>query len=106
MIHGYAAHEPAGKLEPFEFDPGALAADEVEITVETCGICHSDLSMLDNEWGFTAYPIVAGHEVAGKVAAVGDSVTRVKVGDWVGTRAAAWPAPSAWAATTTCAPPT
>ncbi len=84
MIRAYAAHEPGARLELFEYDPGSLAADQVEIAVETCGICHSDLSMLDNEWGFSAYPLVAGHEVTGKVAAVGDYVTRVKVGDTVG----------------------
>jgi len=84
MIRAYATHAPGAKLELFEYDPGALAANEVEIKVETCGICHSDLSMVENDWGFTAYPLVPGHEVTGKVAAVGDHVTRVKVGDTVG----------------------
>lgn len=84
MIRAYAAQKAGSALEPFEFDPGALRSDEVEIAVEACGICHSDLSMLDNEWGFTAYPFVPGHEITGKVAAVGDQVTRVKVGDTVG----------------------
>jgi len=84
MIRAYAAHAPGAKLKPIEYDPGALAADQVEIAVQTCGICYSDLSMLDNEWGFTAYPIVPGHEVTGTVAAVGSYVTRVKVGDTVG----------------------
>ncbi|MEZ4387152.1 MAG: NAD(P)-dependent alcohol dehydrogenase [Candidatus Krumholzibacteriia bacterium] len=84
MINAYAAHEPGGKLEPFAYDPGPLAADDVEIDVECCGICHSDLSMLDNEWGFAQYPLVPGHEAAGKVARVGDAVTHLKVGDRVG----------------------
>jgi len=84
MIRAYAAPRAGAKLELFEYDAGPLAADQVEIAVETCGICHSDLSMLDNEWGCTAYPFVPGHEVTGKVAAVGDRVTRVKVGDTVG----------------------
>jgi len=84
MIRAFAASVPGGKLEPFEYDPGSLAADQVEIAVQTCGVCHSDLSMLDNEWGLTAYPFVPGHEITGKVAAVGDAVTRVKVGDTVG----------------------
>ena len=84
MIRAYAAPAAGAKLELFEYDAGPLGAGQVEIAVETCGICHSDLSMLNNEWGFTAYPFVPGHEVTGKVAAVGDRVTRVKVGDTVG----------------------
>ncbi len=84
MIRAFAAQKPGAALELFEYDPGALESDQVEIAVETCGICHSDLSMLDNEWGLTAYPFVPGHEITGKVAAIGDQVTRVKVGDTVG----------------------
>ncbi len=84
MIRAYAAQKPGATLEMFEYDPGALNPDEVEIAVETCGVCHSDLSMLDNDWGMTAYPFVPGHEIIGKVAAIGDQVTRVKVGDTVG----------------------
>lgn len=84
MIKAYAAHEPGGKLVPFSYDPGALGADEVEIDVEHCGICHSDLSMLDNEWGFSRYPLVPGHEVVGKVARVGGAVAHLGVGDRVG----------------------
>ena len=51
-------NETGGKLEPFEYELGFLKPDEVEIDVEYCGICHSDLSMLKNEWGFTRYPVV------------------------------------------------
>ena len=84
MIHAYAAHEPAGKLQPFEYDPGDLAPGQVEIDVLSCGICHSDLSMLENDWEMAAFPLVPGHEVVGKVAAVGDGVINVAVGDTVG----------------------
>jgi uncharacterized zinc-type alcohol dehydrogenase-like protein len=84
MIRAYAAQEPGAELSLIEYDPGPLGGDEVEIAVVTCGICHSDLSMLNNEWNFTAYPFVPGHEIVGTVAAVGDQVTRVKVGDTVG----------------------
>ncbi|HIK14584.1 MAG TPA: NAD(P)-dependent alcohol dehydrogenase [Leptolyngbyaceae cyanobacterium M33_DOE_097] len=84
MIKAYAAQSADAKLEPFEYDPGPIKSEEVEIDVEYCGICHSDLSMLKNDWGITKYPFVPGHEVVGKVAAIGDRVTTVKVGDQVG----------------------
>ncbi len=83
-IKAYAVHEPGGKLEPFEYDPGALGSEEVEINVEYCGICHSDLSMLENEWGITQYPFVPGHEIVGTIGSVGDAVTTLKVGQRVG----------------------
>jgi uncharacterized zinc-type alcohol dehydrogenase-like protein len=84
MIRAYAATEPKGRLELTEYDPGPLGVRDVEIAVTSCGICHSDLSMLNNDWGFTAYPFVAGHEVVGTVSAIGDQVSRVSVGDTVG----------------------
>ncbi|MEQ8385581.1 MAG: NAD(P)-dependent alcohol dehydrogenase [Coleofasciculus sp. A1-SPW-01] len=84
MIKAYAAHEPGGQLQPFEYDPGTLGDEEVEIKVEYCGICHSDLSMLDNEWGMTEYPFVPGHEVVGTIAALGDKVTTLNLGQRVG----------------------
>ncbi|KST61864.1 NADPH-dependent aldehyde reductase Ahr [Mastigocoleus testarum] len=84
MIHAYAAKTAGGKLEPFEYEPDPLKDEEVEINVEYCGICHSDLSMLNNEWGISQYPLVPGHEVVGTVAAIGDRVKTVKVGQRVG----------------------
>jgi len=84
MIKAYAAFEAGGKLKPYEFDPGPLADHDVEIAVDYCGICHSDLSMLNNEWGITQYPFVPGHEVAGKISAVGKHVSKFKIGDRVG----------------------
>ncbi len=84
MFHAYAVMEKGGKLQPFEYDPGELAQDHVEIDVEYCGICHSDLSMINDEWGFTKYPLVPGHEATGTIAAVGENVTRHKVGAKVG----------------------
>ena len=67
MIKAYAAHEKGKELKPFEYDPGELGEETVEINVEYCGICHSDLSMLDNEWEMSEYPLVPGHEVVGTV---------------------------------------
>ena len=80
----YAATAKGQALTPFEFDPGPPGAEQVEIKVSHCGVCHSDLSMLDNEWGMSTYPFVAGHEVVGTIVAAGDQVKRVKVGDRVG----------------------
>lgn len=84
MIKAYAAFEAGGELKPFEYDPGVLGSDEVEINVEHCGICHSDLSMIDNEWGLSAYPLVPGHEVVGSIAQIGENVTSLQVGQKVG----------------------
>lgn len=83
-VHAYAALEENGPLVPYEYELGELRADDIDIAVESCGICHSDLSMLENEWGITRYPLVPGHEVIGKVKAVGDHVHHLSVGDRVG----------------------
>jgi alcohol/geraniol dehydrogenase (NADP+) len=83
-IKAWAATEKVGVLKPFEYDPGPLGREDVEIRVEHCGICHSDLSMIDSEWGRTNYPIVPGHEVVGTIVATGDMARSVKVGDRVG----------------------
>ena len=84
MIQAYAAMAAGEKLQPYEYTAGELAGDEVEIAVDYCGLCHSDLSMLNNEWGISRYPLVAGHEVAGRIHAVGGQVSQFKVGDKVG----------------------
>ena len=99
----YAVPARGAKLEPFEFNPGPLRDEQVEIQIEYCGICHSDLSMLDNEWGQTVYPFVPGHEIAGRVVAAGDKVKGVKVGNasgWAGTRKVACPVRNAFPAIT------
>jgi alcohol/geraniol dehydrogenase (NADP+) len=83
-IQALAAAEAGGRLAPFSFDPGPLGDDQVEIDVKYCGICHSDLSMLENDWGITQYPFVPGHEAIGVVAAAGAHVQGVKVGQTVG----------------------
>jgi len=83
-IKAYAAFEPKGKFQPFEFDAGELGKEQVEIKVDYCGICHSDLSMLNNDWGMTVYPFVGGHEAGGKIVAAGDNVKGLQIGDTVG----------------------
>ncbi len=84
MIHAYAAFEAKGELKPFEYDPGPLLPQQVELEVLSCGVCHSDLSMINNEWGTARYPLVAGHEVVGKVVAMGEGVGKLKLGQTVG----------------------
>lgn len=83
-IKAFAAFEPKGKFELFEFEAGELGDEQIEIKVHSCGICHSDLSMLNNDWGMSVYPFVGGHEIVGEVAAVGDNVKGLQIGDVVG----------------------
>jgi alcohol/geraniol dehydrogenase (NADP+) len=84
MIHAYAAHKPGQALKPFEYEPDPLGDSDVEIQVEYCGICHSDLAMLDNDWGMSQYPLIPGHEVVGKISALGRSVHHLQLGQTVG----------------------
>jgi uncharacterized zinc-type alcohol dehydrogenase-like protein len=83
-FHAYAASAAKGQLEPFSFDPGPLGPEEVEIEVSYCAICHSDLSMLNNDWGMSKYPFVPGHEVTGTVSALGEQAKGLKTGQRVG----------------------
>jgi len=62
---------PGGRLEPFEYDPGQIGPHQVDVQVTHCGICHTDVAMVDNDFEFTQYPLVPGHEAVGVVAAVG-----------------------------------
>ncbi len=83
-VHAYAAQEAGGKLNPFTYELPELGSEEVDIKVHYCGICHSDLSMLGNEWGMTQYPFVPGHEIVGEVIAVGSEVKNLELGNLVG----------------------
>lgn len=84
MAKGYAAKEAGGKLEFFEYDLGPLGDHQVEVNVDYCGICHSDLHMIDNSWGMSMYPLVPGHEVIGTIQSVGSHVKGLSVGQRVG----------------------
>lgn len=84
VIRAWAAKAGAGALEAWKYDAGVLGPEEVEIAVDHCGVCHSDLSMVNNEWGMTAYPFVPGHEAIGRVVAVGAQAKGVRVGQRVG----------------------
>ena len=83
-FHAYAASAPQAPLEHFTFDPDALGPEEVEIQVSHCGVCHSDLSMLDNEWGMSQFPFVPGHEAVGRIVALGEHAKGLNIGQRVG----------------------
>lgn len=83
-IRAWMAPGPEKALEPFEFDGGELKPEEVEIAVEHCGICHSDLSVLNDEWGVSTFPLVAGHEAIGRIVALGEHAKGLQVGQRVG----------------------
>ena len=69
---------------PFRYEPGDLGRHDVEIEISHCGICHSDLHLITNDWGISQYPFIPGHEIIGNVAAVGEAVRSLKVGERVG----------------------
>jgi len=83
-IQAYAAHGPGMPLEPFQYEPPALEASQVEISISHCGICHSDLHLLDNDWGITQYPMVPGHEIVGTVTQAGSAAKGFREGQRVG----------------------
>jgi uncharacterized zinc-type alcohol dehydrogenase-like protein len=84
MIKAYAAMEAGKNLEVFDYEAEPLKEKEVQIKVESCGICHSDISAIDNSWGASKYPMVAGHEVIGEIIGVGSNVSLHKIGNRVG----------------------
>ncbi|KAF5463159.1 hypothetical protein F2P56_019094, partial [Juglans regia] len=81
---GWAARDSSGLLSPFKFSRRATGDKDVRFKVLYCGICHSDLHKIKNEWGSSKYPLVPGHEIVGEVTEVGNEVKKVKVGDKVG----------------------
>lgn len=84
VAKGYAAAAAKASLAPFTFQRREPNDDDVVIAIRYCGICHSDIHMVDNGWGNSVYPLVPGHEIAGVVTAVGSKVTKFKPGDHVG----------------------
>ena len=83
-VHAYAAHTQGGRLEPHAFEFGPLGANEIEMNVSHCGICHSDVHLIDNDWGLSSYPLTPGHEAVGEVTAAGSAVKSLKPGARVG----------------------
>lgn len=81
---GYAADKAGAPLHRFAFERRQVGAHDVAIDILYCGICHSDLHQVNNDWGGSVYPMVPGHEIIGRVSALGSEVTRFSVGDLVG----------------------
>ena len=84
LTHAYAATSATTPLAPFSFERRTPTARDVAIDILHCGVCHSDLHTARSEWGPANYPCVPGHEIVGRVSAVGDGVSKFKVGDLVG----------------------
>ncbi|KAF5203760.1 Cinnamyl alcohol dehydrogenase [Thalictrum thalictroides] len=83
-VFGWAARDTSGVLSPFNFSRRVNGDNDITLEVHYCGICHSDLHAIKNEWGNSVYPMVPGHEIVGVVTEVGSNVTKFKVGDKAG----------------------
>ncbi len=84
IVKAFAAQGADQPLGPFDLERRTLGPKDVEIEILFCGVCHSDIHTAKNEWGGTMYPVVPGHEIVGKVSAIGDEVTQHQVGETVG----------------------
>jgi uncharacterized zinc-type alcohol dehydrogenase-like protein len=76
--------ESAKALEPFEYEPKELGPKDIEIAITHCGVCHTDVHLIDNDWGISSYPLVPGHEIVGTVSALGSDVAGLEIGQRVG----------------------
>ncbi len=83
-IRGLAAHAAGAELVSYRYKVDELSADEVEVRISHCGVCHSDVHLIDNDWGMSRYPFIPGHEIIGTVHALGSAVKNVRLGDRVG----------------------
>jgi len=83
-VQGWAASSPGGALQPITYELAVEGPFDLLVEVETCGICHSDIHMIDDDWRLSRYPLVPGHEVVGRVVARGEAVGGLAVGDRVG----------------------
>ena len=83
-IQCYAARGPRRNLEPFQYPASPLGPRDVEVGITHCGICHSDVHLINDDWGISSYPLVPGHEIVGVVTKLGEAVKSLKPGDRVG----------------------
>jgi len=82
-IKAYGTETAEADLKQLQIDRRAVLANDVEIDILYCGVCHSDLHFARNDWGMTEYPVVPGHEIVGRVTQIGEGVTKYKIGDLV-----------------------
>ena len=80
----YAAQSADSGLAPWQLNRREPRPDDVSIDILYCGVCHTDIHFVENDWGFSMYPLVPGHEIIGKVTAVGPQVSKFSVGQIVG----------------------
>ena len=83
-IHGLAVHAAGAQLVQYKYNPGELKPNEVEVRITHCGVCRSDIHLIDNDWGLSKYPFVPGHEIVGTVQTTGSQVRDLKPGVRVG----------------------
>jgi uncharacterized zinc-type alcohol dehydrogenase-like protein len=83
-VKGYAAPKAKIPLEPFKFDRREVGPHDVQIEIQYCGVCHSDIHQVRDEWGGSIFPMVPGHEIVGKITKIGGQVTKFKVGETAG----------------------
>ncbi|XP_073140158.1 probable cinnamyl alcohol dehydrogenase 6 [Henckelia pumila] len=83
-VSGWAAHDSSGDVVPYTFKRRENGINDVTIKVLYCGVCHTDIHHIKNDWGITMYPVVPGHEITGIITKVGSNVTKFKVGDRAG----------------------
>ena len=81
-VKAYGAQATDAPLKEMNIERREVLAKDIEIEIMYCGVCHSDLHTARNDWGFTTYPVVPGHEIVGKVTKVGSATTKLKVGDF------------------------
>src|SRR5687768_11571901 len=84
LTRAYAAQSPEARLAPFQIERRDPRPRDVQFEILYCGVCHSDIHMARNEWKQTIYPVVPGHEIVGRVTAVGNEVKKFRVGDLAG----------------------
>src|SRR5689334_11025948 len=83
-VHGFAAKDATSPLVPFTFNRSVVGPHDVHIEILFSGVCHSDLHQAKGDWGNSTFPMVPGHEIVGRVKAVGSEVKKLKVGDYAG----------------------
>jgi uncharacterized zinc-type alcohol dehydrogenase-like protein len=81
VTKAYSASSAKARVLPTEIERRPVAANDVQIAIEHCGVCHTDIHFVNNDWGMTNYPVVPGHEIVGRVTEVGSAVSKFKVGD-------------------------